>query len=226
MSPSLPPPTAPPNAPDVAPLAMASQVSGSPWTAAVATVPATPLTASAAPSRTMPRTMPLIALSAGPFRPGILPKPCPMPPEMAPPIAPSRRAEPVFFQSTPSRFPCAICTPWTSRSSPPPSRAPNAAPRRMAPRSRWLSHSSSRWKIVLDATWAPASTAGMAAVDAPNVANAAAIRYAISIAVTISRAMNMYFAYSMSSAPPSSISASCPHDSASFVRICGSVETH
>ena len=36
----------------------------------------------------------------------------------------------------------------------------------------------------------------------------------------------MYFAYSMSSAPPSSISAIWPHDSMSFGRICGSVVTH
>ncbi len=176
LSPSLPPPTAPPNAPDVAPLAMASQVSGSPWIAAVATVPATPLMASDTPSRTMPLAMLPSAVSAVSLTPGILPMPCPMPPEMAPPIAPSRVAEPVFFQSTPSRLPCAICTPWTSRSSPPPSRAPTRAPFRTAPRNRRLSHSSSRWKIVLDATWAPASTAGMAAVDAPKVAKAAAIR--------------------------------------------------
>ena len=155
---------------------MASQVSGSPWIAAVATVPATPLMPSARPSRTMPRPMLPSAVSAVSPSPGTLPIPWETPPEMAPPIAPSRVAAPVFFQSMPSRLPCATCTLWTSRSSPPPSTAPTTAPLRTAPRNRWLSRSSSSLAMVLAVTCAAASTAGMAAVDAPNVANAAAIR--------------------------------------------------
>ncbi|MBE1533367.1 hypothetical protein H4W34_003200 [Actinomadura algeriensis] len=230
VRPPLAPPMPPPKAPDVAPFAIASQVSGSPWIAAVATVPTTPLTASDAASRPMPLNMlPSGVLAASPT-PGILPAPYPIPPEMAPPIAPSRVEEAVCFQLMPSRLPWATWTPWIRRSSPPPSRAPKAAPRRTAPSrrcpSRWASRCISSLKIIRAETWAAAWTAGMAAVEAPKVANAAAIKYAISIAVMISSAMNMYLAYSISSAPPSSISANSVQDMLSFGSICGSVETH
>ncbi|REE97163.1 hypothetical protein DFJ69_2621 [Thermomonospora umbrina] len=117
-----------------------------------------------------------------------------------------------------------------ARSRPTPSRIPIRAPRRTA-RPNWLPTRLiiawiNRWKMVREATCAPTCTAGIAAVEAPNVANAAWISRMISIAVMISRAMNMYLAYSISRAPLSSALPIAWHASSSLTSTWGSVATN